>query len=189
MPRMCSICIHQKRPNIDAQILAQVPYGKIAEEFGVSKTTLSRHRSTHLASRVAEVVNKRKEEEESNLIGYVEHLRQRSLNILDRAETSNSLAICLGAIREARESIRLLAQLTNQLATDKPVTNIFVSSDWQRFFKILLTTVKPYKEVHEMLIRQFGGVPLIEPPATADNGDKMILEEEENVNGVSPRDS
>ncbi len=189
MPKMCSICIHQERSSIDAQILAQVPYGKIAEEFGISKTALSRHRSTHLASKVAEAMSKRKADEELDLIRFVDDLRRRSLDILDRAEASNSQAICLGAIREARESIKLLAQLTNQLATDKPVTNIFVSSDWQRFFKVLLTTVKPYKEVHEMLIRQFGGVPLIEPPAALANGDKMILEEEDTLNDVSPRDS
>lgn len=189
MPRMCSICIHKERSSIDAQVLAQVPYEKIARQFGVSKTALSRHRSTHLAARMTEAMSKRKAEEELDLIRFVDDLRRRSLDILDRAEVSNSQAICLGAIREARESIKLLAQLTNQLATDKPVTNIFISSDWQRFFKVLLTAVEPYKEVHEMLIRQFGGVPLIEPPAgLGDNGDKMILEEEED-NAVPPRDS
>jgi hypothetical protein len=48
MPRVCTICSHEKRSEIDAALLADEPYRHIAARFGTSTGALQRHRAEHL---------------------------------------------------------------------------------------------------------------------------------------------
>ena len=45
MPRKCSVCSREDRPQIDAEISAGTPYRNISEKFGPSIAAISRHRA------------------------------------------------------------------------------------------------------------------------------------------------
>ncbi len=49
MGRLCTICAHADREEIEAALEAGQPLRGIAAEYGTSKTALHRHRHVHLA--------------------------------------------------------------------------------------------------------------------------------------------
>ena len=53
----CSICIHERRAEIEAQIVSQVSVRDIAGRFGVSKSSVGRHRSGCMAELVDRAVD------------------------------------------------------------------------------------------------------------------------------------
>ncbi len=131
---------------------------KIAKEYGLSTAGISRHKTSHLASELtAESRHLMDDTRRGDLLKYTDDLLGRSLRILDAAEAAPNISNALKAIRESRETIRLLAQLTNQLVSTSPVTNVFVSSDWQRVCKKLLVALESYPDARLAVIAALGG--------------------------------
>ena len=50
MPRTCTICTHDNRPDIDQALVAREPFRNIAARFKVSTSALVRHSDDHLPS-------------------------------------------------------------------------------------------------------------------------------------------
>jgi hypothetical protein len=48
MARVCTICKHPKREEIEAAIIDRASFRDIAERFGTSKTAVFRHSGEHL---------------------------------------------------------------------------------------------------------------------------------------------
>ncbi len=48
MPRVCTICSHPERKQIDARIVDREPYLKIAERFGLNHVTVNAHGTKHV---------------------------------------------------------------------------------------------------------------------------------------------
>ncbi len=59
MAETCSVCAHPKRKAIERAMLGGMSLRTVADQFGPSKTTLIRHRDSHMAKVVAEVATTR----------------------------------------------------------------------------------------------------------------------------------
>lgn len=188
MPRLCSVCSHEQRTEIDTQLLAQVTDAKIAQQFGVSKTALSRHRNTHLVNRLAEAADRKRQANEAQadtLLQRVEEYRVRAVTILDAAEKAGSLAVALIAIKELRELLKLQGQIMGKLEGSKNVNvTIFQTREWGYLVKGILEVVEPYPDIRERLIRKLGGTPLELPPPVPQG---LIVREERDDNSLFER--
>ncbi len=149
MPRVCTICTHDQRDEIDAAIVSGAPYRQIAERFGTSESAMYRHKNDHVSKRVAARVAKAQDAKDvadaDDLLAQIKALRNRSISILQKAEQAGDYRTALQGIREARSCIELLAEMQDQL-NRQPVTNITVQADWIEIRTILLATLKPYPE-------------------------------------------
>lgn len=58
MGRLCTICMHADRADIEAALDAGQPLREIAAAYGASKTGLHRHRQVHLAESPLTAVGK-----------------------------------------------------------------------------------------------------------------------------------
>ena len=112
---LCSICNHPDRTAIDkALVTRSASMRDIAGQYGVSRSALSRHKANHLprlveaakASEAAQAVTSG-----AALIDELDRLLNRALAILEAAEGSGQLRVALQAIREARETIKICADL------------------------------------------------------------------------------
>ena len=65
--------------------------------------------------------------------------------MLDTAQGSEDLRAAIGAIREARGCVELLAKLAGQLK-DAPTVNILVSSEWQGLQAVILQALEPHAD-------------------------------------------
>jgi hypothetical protein len=75
MPRVCSICTHRSRGQIDRELISGLPYRDIAGRFGLSKSSLERHASEHLAAAIARAGDLRDQVTADRLIAELRVLR------------------------------------------------------------------------------------------------------------------
>lgn len=108
MPRVCTICSHGRREEIDRALLAGGSFRSIAAQFEVSASALLRHRA-HIAAAVAQAEALTIE----RLLSDLADLQGRALALLDRAEKSGDLRTALAGVREARGCIEIIIRQLN----------------------------------------------------------------------------
>ncbi len=143
MPRRCTICTHNSRAKIDRALVVRERFRTIADQFGVSKSALLRHSDDHLPAALVNAQAAAEAAQADALLAQVVDLRDKALGVLDTAQGSDDLRAAIGAIREARGCVELLAKLAGQLK-DAPTVNILVSSEWQGRQAVILEALGPH---------------------------------------------
>jgi len=120
MPRHCTICEHTDLKAITSAIMARVPLRKIQTRFGVSKSSLDRHISGHVAKALRKLASAELSLTEAEAIAQpvlveMRKLNARALRILADAEAAQDRPTALHAIRECRRNLELIAKLTGEL--------------------------------------------------------------------------
>jgi hypothetical protein len=154
MPRSCTICGHPDRGAIDQALVEGTPNRRIASHHGVTERAVRNHKANHLPAKL--VMAKAAEEvaQADTLLGQVRDLQQRALEILDKAEEAGELRTALGAIREARGNLELLAKLLGEL-DERPVVNL--SPEWLELRAVIVGALEPHSEAREAVLRAIGG--------------------------------
>lgn len=98
MARPCSICTHSERLEIDRLLLSGESYRKIAERFGLSTGSISRHRVAHVGTDLRDV-------REVMIQAREEALAEVKAEIKDEVKTRSLEDVKAEVIAEARESI------------------------------------------------------------------------------------
>lgn len=145
MPRVCTICSHPKRAEIDAALVEGSVYRTIAVRFGLSETALKRHKKDHLPNHVAKAQDARDEADANDLLAQIKALRNRSISILQKAEHAGDYRTALQGIREARGCIELLAEMENQLNRGDTI-NIIIAPQWIELRTVLLTALQGHPD-------------------------------------------
>jgi hypothetical protein len=157
MPRACTICAHENRHTIDhALVGGEEALRTISDRFGVSKSALIRHKDAHLP---AALIKARKAEEvvrADELLSQVRDLQGRTLSILTASEEAGELRTALGAIREARGNLELLAKLLGEL-DDRPQVNLLVSPEWLELRAVIVGALEPHPEARGAVLRAIEG--------------------------------
>jgi hypothetical protein len=128
--RPCSICEHPRISEIDAALLADVAYRRVAKQFEASESSIYRHSKEHLplppticavepssASRSGPVEGPSAPEDVASinsrvdLVGYMVRTQRRTLDILEKASAAGRHETALKAIRETRGNIELISRL------------------------------------------------------------------------------
>lgn len=117
MPERCRACVHPKREEINRAILREGDSdAAVGARFGLSRTSIARHRSNHLTfSKTQEVAANNV----LTIVGYANDLHARAMGILARAEalldaqgdSARGVQAAAASLREVRASIELLAKL------------------------------------------------------------------------------
>lgn len=137
----CSICNHPQRVEIDKALISGATYREIAQRFGASRDALYRHRKNgHIAEQIAKVAKKKEIRQAEQIAAAVEEKERHEVASVDKLLKiiEALLAECLGmirgaaagdentklrAVREARETAKLLLEVQGELAAN-PVVNI-----------------------------------------------------------------
>jgi len=137
----CTICNHPQRVEIDKALISGATYREIAQRFGVSLDALYRHRKNgHIAEQIAKVARKKEIRQAKQIAAAVEEKERHEVASVDKLLKiiEALLAECLGmirgaaagdentklrAVREARETAKLLLEVQGELAAN-PVVNI-----------------------------------------------------------------
>lgn len=138
MPRTCTVCLHPKRSEVDAALLAGEPLRTIADQFGPSKTALLRHRE-HVAPALAVAKQAAAVADADSLLEKVRGLEVDARRIGKAAETAGDARIALGAVRELTRIIELLGRLRGELDS-KGSIKMTVGAESTGPFVVELTT-------------------------------------------------
>lgn len=129
MPRVCTICTHAERSEIDAALVRGESFRHIAAQFRVSTTALQRHKAEH----VPVLLLKSKEAQElvhaDNLLDQLSDLQTTTLRLLSAAEAAKKYTPAILAVGQARQNLELLGKLLHQL-DEHPVVNVWMAPEW-----------------------------------------------------------
>jgi hypothetical protein len=112
MGRLCTICCHPRRTEIDAAVLAHLSgFRPIAARFQVDPVSLRRHTHNHLAAQVQQAAEARALASTESLIAELNTLHAHARSVLVRAEQARDDKLILLALREGRADVEALARL------------------------------------------------------------------------------
>jgi hypothetical protein len=152
MPRSCTICEHPRRNEIDRALVGDASNLSLSSLFAVSEQALRRHKANHLPAKLVMAQQAEEVAQADDLLGQVQDLQARTLAILEAAETTSEHRTALGAIREARSNLELLAKLLGEL-DDRPQINVLVSPEWLELRAVIVGALEPHSEARGAVLR------------------------------------
>jgi hypothetical protein len=157
MPRRCSVCTHPDRENIDEALVSATAISAISAKYrDISEDALGRHKANHLPAKLVMAEKAKEVAQADSLLEQVRDLQGRALAILDQAEMSGDLRTALGAIREARGNLELLAKLLGEL-DDRPQVNVLISPEWLELRAVIVGALEPYTDARGAVLRAIEG--------------------------------
>jgi hypothetical protein len=150
MPRPCSICTHDRRPEIDRALVAGAESApQMAAKYRVSPDAVLRHKG-HIPRRLVTAQDAQDVADADDLLGQVRTLQERAVTLLDKAERAGDYRTALAGIGQARGCLELLAKLLGEL-DERPVVNLLVAPEWLLVRSTLLEVLRPYPEPRALL--------------------------------------
>ncbi len=143
MPRTCSICTHAERAAINAALLAGTALRDIAGQFGVSKSSLDRHKEEHLPVALVQAKDAEAAAHADDLLAQLATLQADARRIGARAEREGDLRTALAAVRELVRMIELLAEMQGEL-NRAPQVNITLTAEWLTLRLVILEALAAY---------------------------------------------
>ena len=157
MPQACKICTHRKHSEIsDVLMRGEESLSALARRFGVSEDSLSRHRANHLVKAVVPVPEPQEAKRDGDLVGQVQDLQRKTLEILEQAEQVGNQRTMLLAVEQSRRNLELQAKLLGELKSGKTV-NILVMPEWLELKEKLMRALQPYPEAIEAVYEAVEG--------------------------------
>src|SRR5918993_1898576 len=126
MPRRCTVCDHPESHSIDEALVGGAPYRSVAKRFGLSESSVYRHKTEHLPAQLLKAKEVEEVAQADDLLDQVRDLQGHALGILERAEKAGDLRTALAAISQVRGNLELLGKLAGEL-DERPVVNLNVS--------------------------------------------------------------
>jgi len=147
---VCSICTHPLREEIDKAILTGEPLRRIAKRYGVTESSLRRHRDSHLRDAVKRAQETAEALRAEKLAEFVLFLRNEALSVYREARKAKRLGIALQALAEARESTAVLARLVGEMGARVEVT-FTQSPEWTELRTAILQALDDFPEAKAIL--------------------------------------
>jgi hypothetical protein len=154
--RTCTVCGHDEAHAVNVALVAREPYRAISRRSGLSKDALKRHSQEHIPELLVKARHAVESADADDLLERVESLQERTLAILETAEDSGELRTALGAIREARSNLELLAKLLGEL-DERPQVNLYLSPEWLELRAVIVTALEPHPEARGAVLGALEG--------------------------------
>lgn len=148
MAMKCSICTHPERDGIEKAILAGQSNRAIASQYGMSVTSVRRHRDNHLPEHLAKATAAEQVTKADDLISDLQYLRDKAIMFLDKAEQSDDMRAAAPLISAAVKVIETLAEVRGEL-NRQAVINVTLSPVWVETRTVILTALQPYPEARQ----------------------------------------
>jgi len=143
VPQACTVCNHAEREKIDAALVASNGSRVVAELFGVSNSSVDRHRRIHIPQIVLRAKSLRKignfdssdfpagidspasiVVQADNILAALQAHAERAERLIVETERGDSWQARIAALRENRETIVLRARLAGILVGDAASVNV-----------------------------------------------------------------
>jgi hypothetical protein len=152
VPRRCTVCDHPERHSIDKAFVSGAPYRSVAKRFGLSESSVYRHKTEHLPAYLLKAREAEEMAQAEDLLEQVRTLQTHALGILERAEKAGDLRTALAAISQARGNLELLGKLAGEL-DERPVLNLNISPEWLELRAVIVGALEPHPAAHTAVLR------------------------------------
>jgi transposase-like protein len=146
------VCDHPESYGIDEALVGGAPYRSVAKRFGLSESSVYRHKTEHLPAQLLKAKEVEEVAQADDLLDQVKNLQTHALGILERAEKAGDLRTALAAISQARGNLELLGKLAGEL-DERPVVNLNVSPEWLELRTVIVGALEPHPAAHSAVLR------------------------------------
>jgi hypothetical protein len=154
MPRVCTLCSHEGVEEINRRLVRGDSIAGISRDFAVSEDALKRHFNNHVPKTLAASPSAPEIMQADKLLAEIEDVKQRALTLLDKAEEAQDTRVYgppSAYLKEFRESIKLMAELSGKLAS-QPQINVIMSAEWISLRTKILYALDPYPEAKQAIV-------------------------------------
>jgi hypothetical protein len=153
VPRVCSVCTHEDRADIDAALISGVSVREIASRYvALSKDAVQRHRVDHLPDTLLKAAEAEELADADKLKQELETVKADVSRLKDKAEREGDYRTALTGCDKALKALELQARLL-QLIQEAPQVNILVSAEWVSLRTTLLYALEPYPDARRSVLR------------------------------------
>jgi hypothetical protein len=158
--RNCTTCQHLKRPEIDRRLASGEPVAHVAHDYGLSLSSLHRHRTNCLKLGSSNQIKKEAAQgsaavallpSKETLSGAYFDLQHRIDEIVAQAQQQGSLNVAISGLNSVRQTLDSLARLAGHLQPAGTQVNVAVQNN------INVSAA----QVAELLIKEFDPEPEI----------------------------
>lgn len=150
MGRLCSICTHPNRAEIDEAIAAGTGFRGIARSFrSVTADSIGRHAVSHLPIAVIAAAEVVETERAVDLIGKVRGYITHAESILADAESTGKPTLALAALDRALACVNVLAKLTGDLDDRVTVNVLATTPEFVQLQSAIIAALAPYPDALE----------------------------------------
>jgi hypothetical protein len=128
LPRKCSLCIHDRREQIEQALLCGDSYRIVAQRFTVSRDAVARHRR-HLPAALAHARELKEVVHGDSLLAQLRELTSEAQRIKGMAEKAGDHRTMLAAVRELCRIVELIAKLSGELESHSETKILNVTLD------------------------------------------------------------
>ncbi len=149
--RPCTVCAHPSRAIIDKLLVEGSANRAIARQFGVDKDAVWRHHGRHLPQTLVKAHAASEIARADGLLARMEQLYARAEQVYIEATQQTGYRAWttqLQSIREARETVEILAKLTGELREQAQI-NVFVTSEWHVVVQQIRDALAPWPEARD----------------------------------------
>lgn len=162
MAPKCSVCTHEFAEEIDRLLVGGEPYRAIAKRYGMSSTSVMRHRQAHVSEALTPVVVG----VESSVgpvvatLDRLERLVAETERVLLTARQESKPAQVLAAVKEARQCVEVIAKVRGELASGPTVqvVNLQTAPEWLAIRGALINALAPFPEAERAVVRAIEAV-------------------------------
>jgi len=156
MGMTCTICANEKCKEINKAILEGIPIRKIAAQFGVSYSSIGRHRDKHIPAKLAKAQEAKEVTQADDLMGNLLYLKQEALQLLDDAKACGDIRSAIASIDQARKIVETLAEVRGEINRNS-VVNVVVMPEFVEFREVIVHALGPYPEAHKAVLKEIKG--------------------------------
>lgn len=165
MPQVCRVCKHPDREAIDRQLVIGTALDALGGEYGVSRSSLTRHKANHVSEALhAVVVEEREKAGPRSALDRLEELYDTASRILAAAEQEGKASLSLSAVRELRGITETLAKVTGEI-NDRPQLAVFqlsASPEWAQTRDTVFRVLEGFPDARVAVAQALAVLPALE---------------------------
>jgi len=143
--RICTVCSHGKRAEIEAMIVSGTSYRDISGQFQLSKTAVQRHATDHIPQSIKQAQTAKEEAQSLDVVRQLKAINNVTLSILKKANDSGKDSLALFAVDRVMKQLELQAKLLGDI-NDGVQINIHETPEWIRVRTTIIQALLPYPE-------------------------------------------
>ncbi len=152
MPRVCKVCGHKKRAEIDEAIIRGESIRGIAKRYGFSPASMQRHKE-HIPPVLAKAHEAQEVVRADDLLGKLAGLEEDARRIGQKAENKKDLRTALSAVRELSRIIELLARLRGEIQENQVTVNVLAGNpEWLMIRGRIMEALEPFPEARRAVV-------------------------------------
>ena len=145
MSRVCTICHHPKRKEIEEAITDGISYRHIASQFSIGYKSVERHIAEHIQQAIKQSEEAKEKARGLDVVEQLQNINTVTLAILKEARDEKKNGMALFAIDRVQKQLELQAKLLGDI-NDAPQVNIILTPEWRSIRTTIVQALVPFPD-------------------------------------------